>query len=74
MNTSSLILVLVFGLVAGTWLIVQQVKALRRNGHQADAEQQQLRQQVAQLEQRVQTLERIATDNPARLRDQITSL
>ncbi|WP_320823044.1 hypothetical protein [Reinekea sp.] len=73
MNIQSLIVVLVFVLFAGTWLILQHFRALGDSGHKADTEQQ-LRQQIAQLEQRVQTLERIATDNQTRLREQITSL
>jgi len=73
MNIPTLIISVVFMLFAGTWLILQQVRALRSSAKSVDAEDR-LRQQVAELEQRVQTLERIATDKQTKLRDQITSL
>ena len=71
MTTSSMIVVMVFIFGAGSWLILQQVRALARIA--ADTEEQ-LGRQVAELERRVQTLERIATDKRRQLNDQIDSL
>lgn len=71
MTTSSMMLILVLIACASTWLILQQVRALARSA--ADTEDR-LRQQVAELERRVQTLERIVTDKRSQLNDQIDSL
>lgn len=71
MTTSSMIVVMVFIFGAGSWLILQQVRALALSA--ADTEEQ-LGRQVAELERRVQTLERIVTDKRSQLNDQIDSL
>ena len=71
MTTSSMIVVMVFIFGAGSWLILQQVRALARSA--ADTEEQ-LGRQVAELKRRVQTLERIVTDKRSQLNDQIDSL
>jgi predicted Holliday junction resolvase-like endonuclease len=68
-----MIVAIVFLLIVGTLLILQQVKGLRRKSTPSE-EELKLRSHVANLEQRVRTLERIATDKSASLKEEINTL
>jgi uncharacterized membrane protein YraQ (UPF0718 family) len=67
---------MVFGIVVagliGAVIILKQVVKLRNQ--QPSESEAALKQQVFELEQRVQTLERIATDSKTSLKDKIDAL
>lgn len=73
MTFSTMLVAMVFIGVMGTVLILQQIRNLRQTGV-SDASQQKLEQQVHALEERVRTLERIATDKQQTLKDEIDTL
>lgn len=73
MTFPTLILAILAISVIGTVLILQQVKSLRRAG-ESDKARKALQEQLSQLETRVQTLERIATDRKQTLKDEIDTL
>lgn len=73
MNVATMLVLIVLISFAGTLLILQQVKGLRRSKY-SDKENQQLRDQVKDLEERVRTLERIVTDKKSHLKETIDAL
>jgi methyl coenzyme M reductase beta subunit len=73
MNIPTMIVAVVFIGIVGALLILQQVKGLRRQSTPSDTELK-LAEQVDKLEQRVRTLERIATDDKTSLKEQIETL
>ncbi len=73
MNVATMLVLIVLISFAGTLLILQQVKGLRRSKY-SDKENQQLRDQVKDLEERVRTLERIVTDKKSHLKESIDTL
>lgn len=68
-----MVVLIIFISFAGTLLILQQVKGLRRPKALFE-ENQQLKTQLSMLEERVRTLERIATDKKSNLKETIDSL
>ena len=73
MNIPTMIVAVFFIAIVGTLLILQQVKGLRQKSTPS-AEELKLRAQVQNLEQRVRTLERIATDKKSSLKEEIDTL
>lgn len=74
MNIPTMIVALVFMVLVAAILILQQVKSLVTRKNQSSEQEKQLKAQLAILEQRVQTLERIATDKSSQLKDKIDAL
>jgi len=64
---------IVFMSLVGTVFILHQIKGMRKVTEPSDSEQK-LRQEVESLEQRVRTLERIATDSKTHLKEEIDTL
>jgi len=73
MNVPTMIVAVFFIAIVGTLLILQQVKGLRRKSTPSEQEIK-LRSHVQNLEQRVRTLERIATDKKSSLKEEIDTL
>lgn len=73
MNLWTMIVSVVFLGVVGTLGIMHQVKTMRRQDADS-AETKQLKAHIADLEERVRTLERIATDKKTKLKDEIETL
>ena len=73
MNIPTMIVSVFFIAIVGTLLILQQVKGLRRKSTPSE-EEVKLQAQVQHLEQRVGTLERIATDKKSSLKEEIDTL
>lgn len=73
MTIQVMIVLLVFMALVGTLLILQQVKSLQRSKISNELDST-LKENLAQLEERVRTLERIATDRKSGLRDEIETL
>ena len=73
MNIPTMIVAVFFIAIVGTLLILQQVKGLRRKSTPCE-EEIKLRSHVQNLEQRVRTLERIATDKKSSLKEEIDTL
>jgi len=74
MNGQTMVVAIIFILVVGAVFILQQVKSLRMPPANSDDDEIKLRQQVEDLEQRVRTLERIATDGKKTLKEEIDTL
>lgn len=73
MTIPTMVVTLVFLVVIGTLLILQQVKSLRRTNASQESENA-LQGELQRLEERVRTLERIATDHKQSLKDEIDTL
>jgi hypothetical protein len=73
MNIPTMIVAIFFIGIVGTLLILQQVKGLRKQSTPSESELK-LAAQVQKLEQRVRTLERIATDSKTSLKEEIETL
>ena len=72
MNVFQMVTVVVAMLVLGAVAILHQVKGFRSK--QEIESSAKLREEIKRLEERVQTLERIATDKKSNLREEIESL
>jgi cell division protein FtsB len=73
MNFWTMVVIVVFLSFAGTVGIMQQVKSMRRQNTDGE-ETEKLKAHIADLEERVRTLERIATDKKTKLKDEIETL
>ncbi|MBU2864446.1 hypothetical protein QWZ13_01720 [Reinekea marina] len=72
MNVFQMVFGIVLALVIGATMIMKQVVKMREQ-EPSDIENA-LKQKVSELEDRIQTLERIATDTKTSLKDKIDAL
>lgn len=74
MNGFTMIVAIVFMVIVGAIVILQQIRGFVGKNKAASQNERQLAEQITQLEQRVQILERIATDGKSELKDKIDAL
>jgi tetrahydromethanopterin S-methyltransferase subunit B len=72
MNVFQMVFGIVLASLIGAVMIMKQVVKLRR--HEPTEHENQLTQKVSELEERIQILERIATDSKTSLKDKIDAL
>lgn len=72
MNVFQMVFGIVLACVIGAILIMKQVVKLQRQ--QPTDQENQLKDKVSELEERIQILERIATDSKTSLKDKIDAL
>lgn len=72
MNGFQMVFGIVLALVIGATMIMAQVAKMRQQGSSKD--EGALKQKVSELEDRIRTLERIATDSKTTLKDKIDAL
>lgn len=73
MNFATMIVLIVAISFVGVIMIMQQVRKMRQQSQPSD-EELKLKAQVDELTERVQTLERIATDKKHSLKEEIETL